>query len=236
MIRIALVEDDAAYRAELVQYLQRYEQESNEKFRITTFTDGCEIIEDYSAGFDVILMDIVMTHLDGMKTAEAIRRMDSEVVIIFITNTPQYAMKGYTVDALDYVLKPISYFAFSQKIDRALSRLRKRTKRFITVSFKGGMKKLDVSAITYVEVRDHDLIYHTTSESLLSKGSLTEVEELLGSEHFFRCHKCYLINLEYVQSIQSNNVTVGNDLLQVSRARKKALLDALNDYINEVSK
>lgn len=236
MIRIALVEDDAAYREELIQFLHRYEQESKEKFHITAFTDGCEILENYTADYDVILMDIAMTYLDGMKTAEAIRKVDSEVVIIFITNTPQYAMKGYTVDALDYVLKPISYFAFSQRIDRALSRLHRRKKRFITVSFKGGMKKLDVSSITYVEVRDHDLIYHTVTESLLTKGSLTEAEEALGPEHFFRCHKCYLVNLEYVESIQNNDIVVDGDLLQVSRARKKALLDALNDYIHEVSK
>lgn len=236
MIRIALVEDDKAYREELVQFLKRYERESGEKIHITTFTDGDEIVEGYSGDFDIILMDIVMKYMNGMDAAERIRKVDSEVVIIFITNTPQYAMKGYTVDALDYVLKPISYYAFSQRIDRALARMKKRTTKFLTVSFRGGVKKLDVSQITYVEVRDHDLIYHTTSEELLSKGSLADLEEVLGSEHFFRCNKCYLVNLEYVESVQNNDILVAGDLVQVSRAKKKALLDALNNYINEVSK
>lgn len=236
MIRIALVEDDRAYREELMQFLKRYERESNEKFHITTFTDGDEIVEGYSGSFDIILMDIVMKYLNGMDAAERIRDMDNEVVIIFITNTPQYAMKGYTVGALDYVLKPVSYYAFSQRIDRALMRMKKRTKRYISVSYKGGIKKLDVSQITYVEVRDHDLIYHTTSEDFLSKGSLGELEDVLGSEHFFRCNKCYLVNLEYVESVQNNDILVAGDQLQVSRSKKKALLDTLNNYINEVSK
>lgn len=236
MIRIALVDDDAAYREELMQYLKRYERESNEKFHITTFTDGREIAEEYSADFDIILMDIVMSYMDGMKAAERIRELDTEVVIIFITNTPQYVMKGYTVGALDYVLKPLTYFAFSQKIDRALTRMRKRTKKYITIAFKGGIKKLDVSQITYVEVRDHDLIYHTTGEDFLSKGTLTEVEEVLGDINFFRCNKCYLVNLEYVESVQNNDILVGGDIVLVSRARRKALLDAVNNYINEVSK
>ena len=236
MIRVALVEDDPNYRTELTEYLKRYEQESGEKFRITVFTDGDEIAENYKADYDIILMDIEMTFMDGMTAAERIREVDSEVVIIFITNMPQFVMKGYKVDALDYVLKPITYFAFTQRIERAMERMRRRTSRFITITIKGGMQKLDISRITYVEVRDHDLIFHTVNGEILSKGSMKELEEALEPEHFFRCNKCYLINLEYVESVQNNDVQVGRDMVQVSRSRKKALMDALNNYMNEVGK
>ena len=236
MIRVALVEDDHNYREELMEYLKRYEQESGEKFRITVFTDGDEIAEEYRAEYDIILMDIEMTFMDGMTAAERIREVDSEVVIIFITNMPQFVMKGYTVDALDYVLKPITYFAFSQRIDRALSRMKKRTSKYITIEIKGGMQKLDVSKITYIEVNNHDLIFHTLSGEYLTKGAMKEVEASLGAENFFRCNKCYLINLEYVESVQNFDVILGKDVVQVSRARKKALLDALNNYLNEVGK
>lgn len=236
MIRVALVEDDPNYRTELTEYLRRYEQESGEKFRITVFTDGDEIAENYKADYDIILMDIEMTFMDGMTAAERIRDVDSEVVIIFITNMPQYVMKGYKVDALDYVLKPITYFAFTQRIERAMDRMRRRTSRFITIAIRGGMQKLDISRITYVEVRDHDLIFHTVNGDILSKGSMKELEEELEPEHFFRCNKCYLINLEYVESVQNNDVQVAKDMVQVSRSRKKALMDALNDYMNEVGK
>ena len=236
MVRIALVEDDAGYREQLRQYLEQYEQECGEHFRITVFTDGDEIVENYRAEYDIILMDIEMTFMDGMTAAEHIRKSDGEVVIIFITNMPQYVMKGYTVDALDYVLKPVSYFAFSQRIERALTRIRRRTRRYITIPIKGGIQKLDVSHITYVEVQDHDLIYYTTEGSYLSKGSLMEAETNLNSHYFFRCNKCYLVNLEYVESVRNNDILVGKVWIQVSRARKKALLDALNDYMNEVGK
>lgn len=236
MIRIALVEDDRSYREELMRFLARYERESGERFNITTFSDGDEIVENYSCDYDIILMDIVMKYMNGMDAAERIREQDSEVVIIFITNTPQYAMKGYLVDALDYVLKPVTYFSFSQRIDRALTRMKKRTKKYLSISCKGGIQKLDVSKITYVEVRDHDLLFHTAEQEYLSKGSLTDVEQTLEQDHFFRCNKCYLVNLEYVEGVQNNDILVAGDLVQVSRARRKALLDALNDYINEVGK
>ena len=236
MVRIALVDDDANYREELIRYLEQYELESGEKFNIATFADGDEILDGYTAAYDIIVMDIAMRFVDGMKAAEQIRQMDSEVVIIFITNMPQYAMKGYTVDALDYVLKPLSYYAFSQRIDRALVRMRRRGKKYIPIPVKGGVKKLDISQITYVEIQDHDLFFHTTIGVLPSKGKLAEIEEHLDPKQFFRCGKSHLVNLEYVESVENNDVQVGDDVVQVSRTRRKALLDALNDYINEVSK
>lgn len=181
-------------------------------------------------------MDVEMAVMDGMTAAEKIREQDSEVVIIFITNMPQYVMKGYTVDALDYVLKPISYFAFTQRISRALERMTRRTRRYITVPIHSGVIKLDVSQITYVEIINHCLIYHTRKDSYESKGSLTDAAARLEPEHFFRISNCYLVNLEYVDSVQQNDAVVNGEVLAVSRSRKKPLLDALNDYMNEVSK
>ena len=227
MLRIAVVEDDKTYAAQLKEYLVRYGTERNQKISVALFPDGEDIVTDYSAEFDIILMDVEMTFMDGMTAAEKIREKDNEVVIIFITNMPQYAIQGYKVDALDYVLKPISYFAFSQRIDRALTRVKKKEVTYITVAQKGGKKKLNVDKICYVEVRDHDIV---------TKSSMKEAEDMLGGTKFFRCNRCYLVNLEYVKDFRGNDVTVASDVIQVSRARKKAFMDALNDYMNEVGR
>ena len=236
MIRVALVEDDAQYRDQFLSFLRRYEEESGQRMRVSVFADGDEILETYQADYDLILMDIVMPFVDGMTAAERIRTMDTEAVIIFITSTPQFVMRGYAVDALDYVLKPINYFAFSQRIDRAIARMAKRRRRYISVPIKGGIQKLDISQIRYVEVMDHDLLYHTERDSILTRGTLSEAEEQLGTDRFFRCSKCYLVNLDYVDGIQNYDILLGGERIQVSRSRKKALMDALNDYMNEVSK
>ena len=236
MIRIAIVEDDDNYAEVLKKYIIRYENESGQHFQVMRFQDGADIAEEYKAAYDIILMDIEMQFMDGMTTAEEIRKLDSEVVIIFITNMPQYAMKGYAVDALDYVLKPINYYAFSQRIDRALKRMVHRTEKFLSVSYKGIVRKLKYSDIRYIEVQNHDLIYHTGEGEIVVRGTMKELEENLQGESFFRCNKCYLINLEHVSGFAEGCVYVGEDAVQVSRARKKELLDTLNNYMNEVSK
>ena len=120
MIRLALVEDDELYRSQLREYIDKYSAVSGEKFTVAEFSDGDEIALGYKAVYDIILMDIEMKFMDGMMAAEEIRKVDTEVIIIFITNSPQYAIKGYAVDALDYVLKPVSYYAFSQRLGRAV--------------------------------------------------------------------------------------------------------------------
>ena len=87
-----------------------FSKENGEVFNITVYSDGDQIVHKYKSQFDIILMDVEMKFMDGMSAAEEIRKVDTEVVIIFITNMAQYAIRGYAVDALDYVLKPVSYF------------------------------------------------------------------------------------------------------------------------------
>ena len=172
---IAVVEDSAQDRAVLDSYLEKYQQEKNCHFQITHFSDGDEIALGYKGGYDLILMDIEMTFMDGMSAAEEIRRADPEVLIIFITNSPQYAIKGYAVQALDYILKPLSYYAFCQRMNHVRELLGRRQKHFLTVPCAGGVQKLDASNIYYVEICDHDLLFHTKQGKVHSTGSMRDV-------------------------------------------------------------
>ena len=236
MIQIAIVEDDKNYSETLNNYIKKYETESGLKFNIHNFGDGEDIVEDYKGIYDIILMDIEMKFMDGMTAAEKIREVDSQVVIIFITHAPQYAMKGYAVEALDYVLKPINYFSFTQRLERAISRMEKRRDKYLTITSKGIVTKIKLSKLYYVEIIDHDLYYHTTEGVFSQRGTMKDVETALENENFFRCNKCYLVNLEHVERIDGSNVIVGNSAVAVSRSKKKEILEALNNYMNEVGK
>ena len=115
MAKIAVVEDNDTMRAQLCGFIAQYAQESGHQLDVTAFSDGAQLVEPYRPGFDIIFLDIEMPKLGGMPTAERIRRQDPDVVLVFVTNMAQYAIRGYEVDALDFVLKPVSYYQFSTK-------------------------------------------------------------------------------------------------------------------------
>jgi len=237
MIKIAVVEDDRVYAEQLEEYLRKHEAEYAESFDITFFTDGDAIVSAYQSQFDIILMDIEMKFMDGMSAAEEIRRVDKEVVIIFITNMTQYAIRGYAVEALDYMLKPVSYFAFSQRLNRAISRMKKREQKSLVISVKGGVVRLPVNSIYYIESQGHNLLYHTTSGEYVSSGTLKDAEEALRELHFFRGSKWYLINLQQVQGLGDGfaKLKSGEDV-PLSRGRKKEFMEALAQHWGEVIK
>ena len=234
MLKLAIVDDDSGYRKEIASLLQRYESENGEKFQIVEYTDGDELLENYKPELDIILMDIEMEFVDGMTAAMKIREVDQDVLIIFITNMPQYAIKGYQVGALDYILKPLNYYAFSQTMKRATARRKTTEKRYIVAGERGIKQKIDVSEILYVEVINHDLIFHTKNGNINAKGTMRETIKELEGLDFFQCNKGYLINLEFVDAISGNDVKIGNEYLQVSRAKKKPLIDALNEYMRKM--
>ena len=125
MFRIAIVEDQEETREKLNRFVRQYAQEQGLQVEISLITDGAEIAEHYTPGFDIIFMDVEMPRLDGFGAAEAIRAVDADVVLVFVTNMAQYAIRGYEVDALDYVLKPVNYYQFCTKLSRAIQRVQR---------------------------------------------------------------------------------------------------------------
>ncbi len=234
MIRIAIVEDEAVYVRQLKEHLTKYEEETGETFRISVFSDGDEIVTGYRAEYDLIFLDVQMAFMDGMTAAEHIRKLDQDVMIIFITNMAQYAIRGYTVNALDFMLKPVSYFAFSQKLKRALEQLKRRTKKYINLKADGGIARIALDQIYYIESMKHSIIVHGTERDYILNGTMKEMERQLAEDNFYRCNNCYLVNLSQVESVRDGMVYTRGGQLQISRPKRKAFMEALTDYMGGV--
>jgi DNA-binding LytR/AlgR family response regulator len=231
MIHLAIVDDDEKSRMTMRDYAERYQEEFQEKLKITTFADGADIADEYKAEYDIIILDIQMRFMDGMRAAELIRQMDSDVILIFITNMAQYALKGYEVQAMNYLLKPVTYFAFSQEIRKAVGYIRERKKKYFFIRVENGTLRLDSEDVLYLESKKHQIIIHTQKESYTTRDSMKNLEQTLSTFNFVRCNNCYLVNLAYVEGVMQNSVIVAGDELQVSRPRKKLFMDALADYV-----
>ena len=133
--------------------------------------------------------------------------------------------------ALDYVVKPVSYFNFAAKFTEALETFRMRSDEYIWISNKEGKIRLSAASIVYVEVFQHMLVYHTTEGDYKASGSLLSAQEALKNRSFSPCNRCYLVNLRYVTKVQGLTATVGGKQLQISTRSRSSFMRDLNDYL-----
>ncbi len=234
MIRVAFVEDEEHYRKQLHEYAQRFSDENNVEVRISEFANGIQITDNFKADYDVIFLDVQMPMVDGFETAHRIRRFDQDVLLVFVTNMAQFALKGYEVNAYDYVVKPLSYPAFEMKMKKIVRILSRRPAQYILLPLSGSMQKIPTSDVYYIETLNHKLYCHTVDGvKVMSFGTLSAWERRLEAEHFSRCNSCYLVNLRHVTDIRTDYVLVGGEELKISRPRKKIFLEELTAYAGE---
>lgn len=177
MLKIAVVEDQQEVRDELCRFIRQYAAENSLQVEVLPIEDGAVIAEHYEPGYDIIFMDVEMPGLDGFGAAEKIRAVDADAVLVFVTNMAQYAIKGYEVDALDYVLKPVNYYQFCTKLSRAVQRVQRRRGGQVVLQLAGGgMQVLSTGDIYYLETHDRLLWYHTTKGEFSVRASLTNPE------------------------------------------------------------
>ena len=233
MINVCIVEDELDQAELLKQYINKYGTDTKQPFNITHLSDGIDLVDDYKGQFDIILLDIQMKHLDGMAAAEKIRKVDSDVIIIFITSTVQYAVQGYAVDALGYVLKPVPYTQFEQLFEKAITRVNaKKQHIYVKVSVDDKQMKLDCDTISYIESQRNNVVIHTDERDYTTIGPLKRFDEMLMEHGFSKCHNAYLVNLSMVEAVQKEEVILTNGVtLPISRARKKEFMAALTEDI-----
>ncbi|MCR5101074.1 MAG: LytTR family DNA-binding domain-containing protein [Butyrivibrio sp.] len=235
MVRIAVVEDEDKWANLIKEYLDRFSSEEKTDIAITRFCDGYDLVDGYSCNFDIILMDIEMGLMNGMEAAEEIRKTDEEVIIIFVTNMAQYAIRGYKVNALDYILKPIAYIPFSETVKKAVRMCAKDDKdSYVVINNKDGAEKIKTTDIAYIESQGHRLFFYTENGQYeTTKYSMKELENMLYEHNFRRCNSGCLVNLKYVTGYQGGQVKVLDNMIAISRGKKNEFMSALTSYMTE---
>jgi len=232
MIRIAIVEDEEKEIVLLREGLKRFFSELNKEYSLNVFRNGMDFLDCYQADYDIVLLDIEMPLLDGFRTAQKLRESDPVVNIIFVTNMSNYAVKGYEVDALGFIVKPVTYFALRMNMNKAVERLSCNHSVNIVLTSRNGVNVISSDSLIYVEVMRHKIIYHTETEEISARGSMKEVEEHLQGLEFERCNNCFLVNLKYVKSVENDSVILPGASLSISRNKKKCFVEALMQYIS----
>ncbi len=232
MLRIAVVEDDKSCSELLKGYIERYCKENAEEARVSFFGDGIDIASDYTAQYDIIFLDIVMRHMDGLKTAEYIRKKDKNVILAFVTSDARFAIKGYAVEALCFLIKPVSYSVFSKEFGRCLDKIKSGRGKHIVLNTENGMDRVAVDQIVYIESQNHKMIINTTEGSHCVYETMRSLEERLPKKQFARCNNCYLVNLDHVRGVHGEFVVIASRELKISRSRRKGFLQNLELFFS----
>lgn len=227
IINIVAVEDEDYEYNSLVPMLSTYFSKKDREFHITRFVNGNDFISNYKTDTDIVLMDIELKDSNGMEAAQKLRSLDKDVIIIFTTKMAQFAVKGYQVNALDFIIKPYSYDSLSFRLDRAMRVLDERSPLFM-VKTKNGLEMLNPKDILYIDVFGHSLGFHTEKGTIYVWGVLSEYEEKLAPYGFIRCSNSALVNFAKIKNVQGMDISMTNgDSLQISHPRRKSFMTSL---------
>ena len=206
MVRVAILEGDPRQTQLLQDYLHRYGEEHREQFAISCFENGIPFISNYQANYDIVLMDVEMPYMDGISVAHKLRELDQVAVLIFITNLAQNACKGYEVDAMDYLVKPVPHPVFALRMTKALRRV-SRQAQWQMFATEDGMVRI--------------------------RSTMAKMEELLLPHHFSRASRFFLLNLAHIEAVGTGDVTVAGHKILLGRLYKKQFLNDLTVFLGE---
>jgi DNA-binding LytR/AlgR family response regulator len=231
-MRIAIVEDDRADSELLEKELKHYFLRENIKVETMVYASGEDILDEWPFDLDMLFLDIQMGGLNGIEVAERIRQTNEHVVIIFVTNNPQYSLKGYSVDALDYLIKPSTQEMLDLLLPRAIRRLGDAGRNGLTIRNNDGLYVINPGDIHYFELENRRLFVHTKTDVISCMGTLQSMEEQLPRT-FFRCHSAFIINLQVVECLKEQDVIVAGKRIPISKHRRKDFIRALTEYMGD---
>ena len=230
-MKIAVVDDSPRDLQLIKGYVERYFKENGGDYQVRTFENGLDFLDEEKLSFDIVFMDVEMPHLNGIETARNFRKRDKMAVLVFITNMAQYAIHGYEVDAIEYMVKPVEYYNFSDKMEKALRFVKRDQEKTLLLHGQEVTARITVSVIYYMEKERNYILFHTKEGDFRERGSMGEMEEKLAGSGFSRCITGCLVNLRYISKMSKDAVWVGDRCLPISRSQRKQFAKDFADFL-----
>ena len=234
MIKVAIVDDNRKDADILVQYLKKFgEQNEHCEIKVDYFDNGLKFIVDYKAVYDIIFMDIEMPKMDGLNAARRLREVDPNVCLIFVTVMGKFAIYGYEVDALDFLVKPVTYLNFCDKMQKALRKCNRNKVSYTLVASEKGIVKLPLHDILLVDKDFHDIVYHTADGEYRDRKNLKEIEGEFLKNNFIKLNRGCIVNMRAITRFNKDCVYLGDKIIPISRVMKKECYGALIKFVRE---
>ena len=235
MYRLAVCEDENSVRRDLCLLCHEILEEEGIDHRITEFSSGKELakrFEEEEDAFDLLILDICLEESNGIELARSLRWRENRVSIIFVTGYEEYALEGYGVQPVHFLLKPVKKENLAEALwtDWKLN----QEKKIVRLKFGSRTAFLPIHEILYLESWNHEVVVHRKNTKNTYRLSLTEAQRQISSRQFCRCHNSYLVNMEYVEEISRTELILpGNLRIPVGRAYYRELQQAFIRFINQ---
>ena len=231
MKNIAIIDDDETDASVLAGHLKRYFQARDIPVEVAVYHDCRAFLTRFDGRFHLVFLDIIMPNMDGVSLARQIREKDPTSKLIFVSSNPKYALDGYELNVLSFLLKPISYESLELKMNRIYPLLDSLDERKIQLKNRDDIRFLQIKDITYVEVFGHYLHFHLADGSVIVyRGSLSDAEKQIDSPFFVVCSQPNLVNINYIKEIKGNSVILlDGTVLGISRSKRKSFYAAVFD-------
>ncbi len=232
MFNIAICDDEEAFIRILEENLRQYAAETGREFCFFVYQDGSELLQRYRSDYDLIFMDIKMEKLNGLKTAEEIRRTDSTVGLIFLTSLKQYVWKGYAYSAVSYLLKPVEYGVLKMELDRYFARYQGKDEPYLSFQNDSGKYKVPYRNLCYAETNRRNVTLHFEGQEQVVYRTMKEVSALLLKQPQFACpHQSFIVNMSYIKGVKGLElILTTGERIPVSQPKRKDFMGKLTDY------
>lgn len=232
MMNFAICDDEPLMAGEIRRRLAAYMEERGvPDYRASAFSSGRQLLED-GGDFDMIFLDIQMERPDGLETAKALRRRNCRSLLVYVTVLRERVFDAFETEAFDYLVKPLEDGRFRRTMDRALKTLERRGAKSVAVRRGSACEVIPLERIVYCEVQGRKIYIHRADGKTVDFYERLDELERQVDGRFFRCHRSYLVNLEYVRGCRDGRVTLSQgEEIPVSRLRERDFTQALLRYM-----
>lgn len=235
-MKIAICDDEEMFSSQLKEYLESYYKSMD--LIIDKFESGEEFLKRYTnmnCGYDIIFLDIEMKQIDGIETAKKLRELNNDIIIIFLTSHLEFAPEGYEVNAFRFLIKPIQ----KEKLKNALLDVQYQIDRNKKILIKDKDREvlLKYTDIVYIEAQNVNIKICTMNEKFLIRKTLREIEEELKGPTFFKCHRSYIVNLDFVMDYDNKIITMENkEKISLSRNKYSDFKNSMITYLRSIGR
>ncbi|MCC0700495.1 response regulator transcription factor [Clostridioides sp. ZZV15-6383] len=236
MKKIVLCEDELSQQKLIKGYIEKIFEGRNEEYDLLIYKNGESLIKDYPKNVDIFLLDIQLEKIDGMTLARKIRSMyDKNVEIIFTTSLIDYVQEGYEVRAYRYLLKPIKLGDLERHLISCFNEIERNKGKELILSSKTEIFKINTADIYYIEVLKREITIHTKISEYSINMTMDSIQSKINQKNFHRCHKSYLVNLDYVGNVKQYVAIMENkEEIPISRYRFKEFKEVYLESLSSV--